>query len=93
MATAGVRPHELDIFDTVLIPEEDQFSGSLKDVSDPVTVCFGLAAQELMRRPFEFKPQEIKDVLWSFSTVRTVHFPGVPFVFVSHLFSCRYRLG
>ena len=69
MATAEVTPKYPDVFDTVIIPPKDRFNGPLRSIDDPVTVCFGVAAQELMRRPFEFKTQEIKDVLWSFSKV------------------------
>ena len=69
LATAEIFPRNPDVFDTVLIPPERQFSGPLHAMDDPVNVCFGLAAQELMYRPFEFKTQEIKDVLWSFSKV------------------------
>jgi hypothetical protein len=42
-------------------------------MSDPVTACFALGASELIRRPSEFKPQEIKDVLWSFARVGMRH--------------------
>ena len=35
--------------------------------------CFAIAAQELIRRPHQFKSQEIKDVLWSFSKVGIRH--------------------
>lgn len=69
MARAEVIPKYLDIYDSVLIPKEEQFAGPLDALDDPVTLCFGVAAQELMRRPFEFKDQEIKDILWSFSKV------------------------
>lgn len=71
MATIEITPKYPDIFDTVLIPPKEQFSGSLRSIDDPITVAFGIAAQELMRRPFDFKSQEIKDILWSFSRVRT----------------------
>jgi hypothetical protein len=40
---------------------------------DPVVVVFGIVAQELLRRPFDFKPQEVKDVLWSFSKIGIRH--------------------
>lgn len=70
MATAEITPKYPDIFDTTTIPPKDRFNGPLHAIDDPVTVCFGVAANELMKRPFEFKTQEIKDVLWSFSKVR-----------------------
>jgi len=69
MATAEVFPKYPEIFDTVLVPLDQRFKGPLRSIDDPVTLCFGIAAEELMRRPFEFKTQEIKDVLWSFSKV------------------------
>ena len=74
MATAEITPKYPDIFDTTTIKPKDRFDGPLHAIDDPVTVCFGVAANELMRRPFEFKTQEIKDILWSFSKVRLYHF-------------------
>ena len=71
LATAEVTPKYPDIYDNVLIQPRHHLLGALQAIDDPVTLAFGLAAQELMRRPLEFKPQEIKDVLWSFSKVRT----------------------
>ena len=68
LATAEVAPCYLDVFDTTLLNNESR-PNPLVIEDDPVTVCFAIAAQELMRRPFEFKPQEIKDILWSFSKV------------------------
>jgi hypothetical protein len=65
LATAGVIPAYLDFFDTTF--NENNDLSSLKD--DPVTMCFGAVAKELIKRPFEFKEQEIKDILWSFSKV------------------------
>jgi hypothetical protein len=69
LASIEMVPKYPDVFDTVLIPPNQQFRGPLNAIDDPVTVCFGVAAQELMRRPYEFKSQEIKDVLWGFSRV------------------------
>ena len=66
-ATAGVEVKHPDAFDTTLVPNVLR---PLDWREDPVTVCFAVAANELMRRPHEFKSQEIKDVLWSFSKVR-----------------------
>lgn len=69
-ATAGITPKYLDIYDNVLVPKEDRFSGPLDRIDDPITLVYGAFAKELMRRPQEFKPQEMKDSLWSFSKVR-----------------------
>lgn len=57
-----------DAFDTTLIRE-----GKRPAVSDPITRCFGIAAEQLMRRPFQFKSQEIKDILWGFSRIGIRH--------------------
>jgi len=70
LATAEVPPKFPDTFDNVVVPAEQRFSGNLQDIDDPTTACFGIAARELMSRPFDFKSQEIKDILWSFSKVR-----------------------
>ena len=68
LATAEVIPEFIDVFDVTLLSKEVR--PSLSDAEqDPVTYFFILASQELMRRPHEFKSQEIKDVLWSFSKV------------------------
>lgn len=72
LATAEVPPKFPDTFDNVLVPAEQRFSGGLQDIDDPTTACFGIAASELMRRPFDFKSQEIKDILWSFLKVCTL---------------------
>jgi len=56
-----------DCFDTTLAP------ASVQMPRDPATMAFAVAAQELMRRPHQFKAQEIKDVLWSFSKVGIRH--------------------
>lgn len=69
LATAEVEATYPDVFDTVLVPSDQRFTGPIRAIKDPITVCFGVAAQELMKRPSEFKTQEIKDVLWSFSKV------------------------
>lgn len=68
LATAEVNVGEVDAFDTSLVPPPQR-----PKVRDPATACFGIAAQQLMQRPYEFKPQEIKDVLWSFSKVGIRH--------------------
>lgn len=69
LATAGVIPAYLDYFDTTFNDNNDL--SSLKD--DPVTMCFGAVAKELIKRPFEFKEQEIKDIVWSFSKAGMRH--------------------
>eukprot|EP00557_Chaetoceros_sp_GSL56_P007928 CAMPEP_0176489526 /NCGR_PEP_ID=MMETSP0200_2-20121128/7338_1 /TAXON_ID=947934 /ORGANISM="Chaetoceros sp., Strain GSL56" /LENGTH=1134 /DNA_ID=CAMNT_0017886679 /DNA_START=321 /DNA_END=3722 /DNA_ORIENTATION=+ len=75
LATAGVIPQYADAFDTTIIPKAKR--PSLSEVtSDPITECFAAATTELMRRPHEFKAQEIKDVLWSLSKASIRH-PGV----------------
>lgn len=72
VSTAGVVPKYPDAFDTTLIPPNERLS--LSDISDdPITLCFAVAANELMRRPHEFKSQEIKDVMWSFSRAGIRH--------------------
>lgn len=68
-ATAEIEAEEVDVFDTSLVPGLQQPGVP----TDPVTICFAAAAQELMRRPHQFKSQEIKDVLWSFSKVGIRH--------------------
>ncbi len=66
LATADVAAKYPDVFDTtILAAEQRRAPNSLQ--ADPVISCFALAAQELMRRPEQFKAQEIKDILWSFS--------------------------
>ena len=75
LATAGMIPKYLDAFDTTMKPlkngrAETNISYIL---DDPITMCFGAAAMELSRRPFEFKEQEVKDTLWSFSKVGMRH--------------------
>ena len=42
-------------------------------LSDPVTCFFADGAQELIHRPYQFKAQEIKDVLLSFVWTETRH--------------------
>jgi hypothetical protein len=69
LATAEVIPTYVDTFDTSMLDSNVRPSPRQAE-ADPVTVCFALAAQELMRRPYDFKTQEIKDILWSFSKVR-----------------------
>lgn len=68
-AKVEIMPTNLDAFDTTLLRNEYRPSSS-EISSDPVAACFGIAGEELMKRPQQFKPQEIKDVLWAFSKVR-----------------------
>jgi len=66
LATAGFSPAHIRAFDTTLVPASQR--PSMSDVtSDPITECFAAVAAEAMRRPHEFKDQELKDVIWSFS--------------------------
>lgn len=66
LATADVTAKYPDVFDTTILPPEQRGTPNSRD-ADPVIACFALAAQELMRRPQQFKAQEIKDILWAFS--------------------------
>lgn len=68
LATAGIIPTNLDYFDTTF---NDNTNKNVLLNDDPVTMCFGAVADELIKRPSEFKEQEIKDILWSFSKVNT----------------------
>eukprot|EP00804_Cyclotella_cryptica_P031368 CCRYP_012184-RH/>CCRYP_012184-RH protein AED:0.21 eAED:0.21 QI:390/1/1/1/0.8/0.66/6/200/821 len=69
LATAGFAPKYTHAFDTTLVPSNQR--PSMSDIKkDPFTECFAAVAGELMRRPQEFKDQELKDVLWAFSKVR-----------------------
>lgn len=69
LATAGIVPKYIHAFDTTLVPTSKRPTRAMIQ-SDPITECFGAVASEIMRRPHEFKDQELKDVLWSFSKVR-----------------------
>ncbi|GKY96336.1 hypothetical protein MPSEU_000593300 [Mayamaea pseudoterrestris] len=69
VATAEMPVEDIDAFDTSLVVKRPK-------ITDQVTYVFGLAGKELMRRPDQFKPQEIKDVLWSFSRVG-IRFPAL----------------
>ena len=71
-ATADVTPKYIDTFDTSLLPPGVRPSPADAE-DDPVTMCFAIASQELIRRPQEFKTQEIKDILWAVSRVRSSH--------------------
>ncbi len=69
LATAEIQVGpERDAFDTSLVPEDLR-----PMIRDPAVLTFAMAAKELMRRPHEFKTQEIKDVLWSFAKIGIRH--------------------
>ena len=68
LATADVVPNFIDVFDTSLLPKKARPHPAQAE-SDPVIKCISTAAQELMRRPQDFKTQEIKDILWALSRV------------------------
>jgi hypothetical protein len=71
LATAGFAPAFIRAFDTTLVPTSQRpTKEEVKE--DPISECFAAVASEAMRRPNEFKDQEIKDILWSFSKVRTI---------------------
>lgn len=72
LTTADVIPKHPHFFDDRLLP--DNLRPSMEEaMSDPITACFALGASELIRRPDDFKPQEIKDILWSFAKVGVRH--------------------
>jgi hypothetical protein len=62
VATADLPVGDEDCFDTSLLSDECR-----PKITDRVTHVFSAVASELMERPEQFKPQEIKDILWSFS--------------------------
>mmetsp|Transcript_10871 Transcript_10871/g.23114 ORF Transcript_10871/g.23114 Transcript_10871/m.23114 type:complete len:1206 (+) Transcript_10871:171-3788(+) len=72
LATAGVIPEHVTVFDNKLLPAD--LRPTMEDARrDPITSIFAAAASELIRRPNEFKTQEIKDILWSFTRVGMRH--------------------
>lgn len=72
LATAGVAPKYISIFDDQLL--SSKVLPSMEEaMSDPVTAIFGAGAAELSRRPNEFKTQEIKDLIWAFARVGMRH--------------------
>ena len=68
VATAEIVVEEVDAFDTSLVPDQLR-----PKVRDPIVRLFALAADQLMKRPYAFKTQEVKDILWSFSKVGIRH--------------------
>ena len=72
LATANMTPKYVSAFDTTLVPAAKR--PSLSDISDdPVTECFATATAEMMKRPQQFKEQEIKDIMWGLSRVGLRH--------------------
>ncbi len=72
LATAGVVPQHPNVFDFKLLPQSLRPTEE-EAMQDPVTACFSIVAEEVKRRSDEFKPQEIKDVLWAFTKVGLRH--------------------
>ncbi|KAG7348153.1 FAST kinase-like protein, subdomain 1 [Nitzschia inconspicua] len=71
-ATAGVLPEDRHYFDTTLLSHNSGLNNNAP-IRDPVVACYHLAAEEVRRRPHSFKPQELKDLLWSFVKVGMRH--------------------
>lgn len=72
IATAGFAPKHIRAFDTTLVPSSQRPPKDMM-MQDPITECFAAVAVEAMRRPQDFKDQELKDVLWSFSKAGVRH--------------------
>jgi hypothetical protein len=70
LATAEVTVEAIDSFNTSLISGL-HYPGLHR--KDPVAMSFEFVAQQLMRRPQEFKSQDISNVLWSCSKVGIWH--------------------
>ena len=68
LATAGFAPEHIHAFDNTLVPASQRPTKEMI-TADPFTECFAAVASETMRRPHDFKDQELKDVLWAFSKV------------------------
>jgi hypothetical protein len=85
LASADVQPKYLDAFDTTILSARQRIRPS-HPRDDPVITIFALAAQEVMRRPHDFKAQELKDVLWAFSRLGIRH----PILF---RFTAEYIIG
>ena len=71
LATAGAIPKYIQAFDVTTVKSTHRVSKQ-QIMSDPITACFAAATTELMKRPHEFKEQEIKDVLWALSKVSLI---------------------
>ena len=72
LATAGFAPKHIRAFDTTLVPASQRPTTKMV-MSDPITECYAAVASEAMRRPQDFKDQELKDVLWAFSKIGVRH--------------------
>ena len=72
IATAGFAPKHTRAFDTTLVPTSQRPTHDMI-TQDPITECFAAVASETMRRPYDYKDQELKDVLWSFSKAGVRH--------------------
>eukprot|EP00986_Skeletonema_menzelii_P013287 scaffold7617_cov240-Skeletonema_menzelii.AAC.2 len=72
LATAGFAPKHIRAFDTTLVPASQRPTAKMV-MNDPITECFAAVASEAMRRPQDFKDQELKDVLWAFSKIGVRH--------------------
>lgn len=66
LGTAAIAPRYPKAFDVSLVPSNERVSIELA-CQDPVTLAFAAVAKELLRRPAEFKTQELKDSLWGLS--------------------------
>lgn len=66
IGTAGIIPKYPKAFDVSLIPANERASFE-EARKDPTTLAFAAVAKELLRRPQEFKTQELKDSLWGLS--------------------------
>mmetsp|Transcript_19298 Transcript_19298/g.28551 ORF Transcript_19298/g.28551 Transcript_19298/m.28551 type:complete len:1098 (+) Transcript_19298:85-3378(+) len=72
IGTAGIQPRYSKAFDSTLVLQKDRHS--FEEISrDPISLAFAAAAKEVLRRPDEFKSQEIKDSLWGFSKAGVRH--------------------
>lgn len=72
LATAGFAPKHIRAFDTTLVPDSQRPTNKMI-TSDSITECFAAVASEAIRRPQDFKDQELKDVLWAFSKIGVRH--------------------
>jgi hypothetical protein len=72
LASAEVQPKYVDAFDTTILSPRQRGRPS-HPREDPVITIFALAAQEVIKRPHDFKAQELKDVLWAFSRLGIRH--------------------
>jgi len=66
IGTAQIVPTYYKAFDYSFVPPNERLPIE-QVLQDPLSLCFAASARELMKRPQEFKVQEIKDMLWGFS--------------------------